>query len=283
MAATKYSPELREQAVRLVRDEIANGAPSMAAAVRQVGQYLKVSPDTLRRWVRDADGPILKAAPAESVAPPIEKAPAPAEGAAPVYAPQTSKAVQRVVIAVSVIAALVLGTFAFRSTIDDVNTAVDKADPSGQVDDYVAGKGTHDFYASDSRFRATFPFGMPKRTSTKKDVGGTPLEFVSYATENADQAFLVSTFELAAGAPFDLNASVNGSAVGVGGTVTSSTITKFQGFDAAQFAIAKGTELSIDGLVVRTPTRVYILQVIGAEDPSKSFEAFKRSFQIVTT
>ncbi len=51
---SKYSPELRERAVRLVFDHAADH-PSQWATIRSVGEKLGVTAETLRRWVRQAE------------------------------------------------------------------------------------------------------------------------------------------------------------------------------------------------------------------------------------
>jgi len=51
---SKYSPELRERAVRMVLDHAAD-YPSQWAAIRSVGEKLGCSVEALRRWVRQAE------------------------------------------------------------------------------------------------------------------------------------------------------------------------------------------------------------------------------------
>jgi transposase len=52
--ASKYSPELRERAVRMV-EEHAQEYPSQWATIRSVGEKLGCSTEALRRWVRQAE------------------------------------------------------------------------------------------------------------------------------------------------------------------------------------------------------------------------------------
>ena len=51
---SKYSPELRERAVRMVLEHAADH-PSQWAAIRSVGEKLGCSVEALRRWVRQAE------------------------------------------------------------------------------------------------------------------------------------------------------------------------------------------------------------------------------------
>ena len=51
---SKYSPELRERAVRMVFEH-APEHPSQWAAIRSVGEKLGIRTESLRRWVRQAE------------------------------------------------------------------------------------------------------------------------------------------------------------------------------------------------------------------------------------
>lgn len=51
---SKYAPELRERAVRMVFDHAAEH-PSQWATIRSVGEKLGGSTEALRRWVRRAE------------------------------------------------------------------------------------------------------------------------------------------------------------------------------------------------------------------------------------
>ncbi len=51
---SKYSPELRERAVRLVQEQTSEHG-SQWAAIRSVGEKLGCSVEALRRWVRQAE------------------------------------------------------------------------------------------------------------------------------------------------------------------------------------------------------------------------------------
>lgn len=52
---SKYSPEVRERAVRMVREHQAEHE-SQWAAIRSMAEKLGCTAETLRRWVRQAEG-----------------------------------------------------------------------------------------------------------------------------------------------------------------------------------------------------------------------------------
>ena len=52
--ATRYSPEVRERAVRLVLDHEHNH-PSQWAAIRSVAEKIGCTAETLRNWIRKAE------------------------------------------------------------------------------------------------------------------------------------------------------------------------------------------------------------------------------------
>jgi len=51
---TRYSPEVRERAVRMVREQ-AREYPSQWAAIASISEKLGCTPETLRRWVRQVE------------------------------------------------------------------------------------------------------------------------------------------------------------------------------------------------------------------------------------
>lgn len=52
--ATRYSPELRDRAVRMVFEHAAD-YPSQWAAIRSIAEKLGCKTESLRRWVRQAE------------------------------------------------------------------------------------------------------------------------------------------------------------------------------------------------------------------------------------
>ena len=50
----RYSPEVRERAVRMVREH-ENGHDSQWAAIRSIAEKVGCSPEALRKWVRQSE------------------------------------------------------------------------------------------------------------------------------------------------------------------------------------------------------------------------------------
>ena len=148
-----------------------------------------------------------------------------------------------------------------------------------RVEDYLEGTGQKEFFASDSQFRASFPT-YPVRTTETIDAQGSELPITLYTSEGTDDAFSVGTFDLAATDQFDLVGSVNGQAAGVGGRVETSSLTSFAGREAVESVISTPQGVYVKSLVVRSPTRVYLLQVIGRDNPPRGYDQFKGTFEI---
>ncbi len=54
-AQRKFDQEIRDRAVRMYRDRLAEGEHSKVGARRVVGDLLDVNPATIRNWVEDAE------------------------------------------------------------------------------------------------------------------------------------------------------------------------------------------------------------------------------------
>jgi transposase len=54
----RYPPELRERAVRLVRETREEDGGSVRAVTEAVGRRLGIKPETLRGWVQHSDAPV---------------------------------------------------------------------------------------------------------------------------------------------------------------------------------------------------------------------------------
>jgi transposase-like protein len=294
MAAWKSTPDERAQAAQLVLDRVEAGE-TLADSVRHFARALEVSEDTLRRWVRQEKAGAAASAQEPASAPvatavlerPTEDTFDAFMGAVgtqglPAPSPAPAWRRSRMLRVVAAVAAAFVG-LAVMGGIGDAlrGSARDKAED--RIADYVAGKGTHEFVAADSNFRATFPFGMPQRSVESQKAGPVEVEFVTYGTEAESGAFLVSVFNLPSGAPFDLTAGVNGAAVAIDGRVESATPTTFQGFPAMDFVITgteSGTKFVDTGIVVHSGSRIYMLQTLWENGPAPGYEAFKASFHI---
>lgn len=148
-----------------------------------------------------------------------------------------------------------------------------------RVDDYLTGTEEREYVSAEAQFRAVFP-GAPERSTETSEVGGRTIPITFFAKELGDAAFAVAVFDVPAGAPFDLDAAVNGSAAAVEGKVESSSRLKFQEFDAAEFVLSAGEGMFVKGMVIRAPARVYQIQVVGNDNPPRGYDKFKASFRI---
>ncbi|MEY2471707.1 MAG: hypothetical protein QOK28_1036 [Actinomycetota bacterium] len=289
MATWKSTPDERAQAAQLVLDRVDGGA-TLADSIRHFANALEVSEDTLRRWVRQHK--TATATETESVATsvatavldrpePVSRVVAPPASAMPA-APRRPYALRLVGVIAAVVVAAILVPVALITTLGTARTASrDKA--AARVSDYIAGKGVHEFVASDSNFRASFPFGAPRRQADTQKVGSVAVDFINYGTESDRGAFMVGSFALPAGVPYDLNAGVNGAAVATKAHVETATPTTFQGFRAIEFVMTgtqSGNAFTDKGVFVDAGTRVYVLQTIWAGGVAPGYDAFKSSFRI---
>jgi hypothetical protein len=135
------------------------------------------------------------------------------------------------------------------------------------------------FFAADSNVRVTFP-SEPKRSTQEISKPPVSLELIIYSVDRDDDAYLVSTFPLAAGIPFDLEAAAKGSAAQTGGRIDSKLNTSFQGFPAMEII------MSVDGavmqqLIVRAPDRVVQLGFVSGAKDARAYDAFRDSLEIL--
>jgi transposase-like protein len=303
MATWKSTAEERAQAAQLVLRKVDDGVP-LADSVRHFANVLEVSEDTLRRWVRQE-----KANPSAAAAEP-EPVAATAAAPEPVAVPTATAVLDRpetvdpidalfqrpqsveasfppprrpntlrrlAMVAVAIVAALVAAGLV--GSLQD--SPREKAE--ARINDYVAGKGTHEFVATDSNFRASFPFGAPRRETQTRQIGGLTVEFITYGTESDSGAFSVGSLAVPSGVPYDLNAGVNGAAVAMDGHIDSATPITFQNFPAMEFVFSgslSGHKYIDKGLIVNAGGRVYILQAIWEAGPAPGYDAFKASFHI---
>ena len=270
---------------------------TLADSVRHFAAILEVSEDLLRRWVRQekaSPSAVASAAPApapvatvvldrpEPVSRTVEAVEAFFDAPKPIEPPASPPRRPDMWRRVVVIAVAVLAAVAVSSVVGTrLGSPSDRAEK--RVADYVAGKGTHEFVASDSNFRASFPFGAPHRESDSRTVGPLTVEFVTYSTDADEGAFLVSSFALPAGVPYDLNAGVNGAAVAIKAHIESATPTTFQGWRAIEFVMTgtqSGKPYVDKGMIVDAGSRVYLLQTLWENVAAPGYATFKASFHI---
>jgi transposase-like protein len=283
MATWKSTPDERAQAAQLVLTRVDGGA-TLAESIRHFAKALEVSEDTLRRWVRQqasaAAGPVPTTAATEAE-PVATSVVAPSEPPRPA-APRRPYALRLVGVIAAVVVVAILVPVLLIATLGTARTA-SRHKAEARVSDYIAGKGVHEFVASDSNFRASFPFGAPRRQADTQHVGAVAVDFVNYGTEADRGAFMVGSFALPAGVSYDLNAGVNGAAVATKAHVETATPTTFQGFRAIEFVMTgtqSGNAFTDKGVFVDAGTRVYVLQTIWEGGVAPGYDAFKASFHI---
>jgi hypothetical protein len=130
-----------------------------------------------------------------------------------------------------------------------------------------------------SVFRAAFPV-TPVRQSHDFSVDNYKFQIVMYLTDQPDRVYGVSYFDVPADASVDLTQAAKGSAAGTGGTLRSTIPTTFHGFRAVEATI------DVDGgilreVIVRTPSRVFMVLVGGDGDLVKEFYDFRDSVEIL--
>ena len=128
-------------------------------------------------------------------------------------------------------------------------------------------------------FRASFPV-PPVHQSHEFAIDNFKMPMEMYLTDQPDRLFAVAYFDMPADATVDLNRAAQGSAVGGGGTLKSTIPTTFHGYKAVEATI------SVEGgtlreLIVRTPTRVFLIMGGGEGDPAKEFYDFRDSVEIL--
>ena len=174
--------------------------------------------------------------------------------------------------------AVVLGVALFLASALAVNWFVGRGDRAAQsrVNRYQAGRGGEAFVSREEQFRAIFP-GSPTRST--RHPGGASTAITGYASGSNNAQFAVSTFPLAPEVAFDFDRAVNGITTGAKGRLVNSTPTTFEGDPAAECLISVGNAF-LKALVVRAPSRVYQVQVLGRESPPRGYDRFKASFHI---
>src|SRR5688572_30577090 len=207
---------------------------------------------------------VLVAAPS-SVGGPQERLPPPQEPLPP-PAPRRGarSAARRVVLSIVGVA---IGFGAGVYGIPAVLSLAEGRSAEERVDDYVNGIGEKEFFAADSQFRATFPT-VPQRSIEPTEVNGVSLDITFYISDLGAKAFSVSTFDVPPDWSYDLNLGTNGVAAGVDGRVESATPTTWQGFEAVESVLSAPGGATIKMLMIRTPQRVYALQVVSFDVPA---------------
>lgn len=138
--------------------------------------------------------------------------------------------------------------------------------------------GDRAFVAADGRFRAVFP-AHPARDVERMPADGFTAKLVTYIAETGESAKAVSFFNLPKTHTFDLNTAANGAAAGTDSKLVRAKMTKHQGHEAVQYTAA-GRGFSVQGLIVRTPRRVYQVLVVAPRGEPTGYRGFVDSFRI---
>ncbi len=169
-----------------------------------------------------------------------------------------------------VAALLVAGVVAVASEVEDEGEA--------RVHDYLDGRpGRLVVIGGAEGLRAEFP-SQPKRRTQSVEVAGTRVPVVDYTGGSSTSTFTVSYAEIPEGQDVGdplarLNASANGAAAAVRGTLLAAGITAFLGQPAVEYVISTG------GRYVKTMSfiagrRLYGVQVVGEDNPPAGYDRF---------
>ncbi|MDP1795167.1 MAG: hypothetical protein Q8K63_13610, partial [Acidimicrobiales bacterium] len=128
-------------------------------------------------------------------------------------------------------------------------------------------------------FRASFPIA-PKPMRMSRDIDGIKVELTYYATDQPAISYGVGIIPIPPRASVDLERAAQGSALGGGGTISSTMPTTFRNYRALQATI------TVDGgmvyeLIVRTPSHIVMILVAGDGDPIKEFFNFRDSVELL--
>ncbi len=152
-----------------------------------------------------------------------------------------------------------------------------------RVDEYASGGEAELYVAGDAGFRAEFPTA-PRRRTQRVVVDGVKVPVVDYTSGVGASDFTVSFAEIPVaqdiGDPIvRLNASANGAAAAVKGTLLSSTITSLVGLPAVEYVISVDDRF-VKATSVLSGRRLYGVQVVGKTNPPPGYDRFVASLQL---
>lgn len=136
-----------------------------------------------------------------------------------------------------------------------------------------SGSGSDEFTSDDLKplsvaddFTVSMP-GTPDREPVTVPTVAGNAKGVVYTVKNDDEAYVVASTELPAGGQFDLDASIQGSATGVQGTVRNKKTLRYQGYPARDALLANAKSqgetvtVFIRAIVVKESNRVRLFQL----------------------